>query len=99
MQKCTVTLRFPKLKALMPVHQGLTTLMILINHHDCVNVYENGFVSYHNFFVTMYWVSQNVDGTVSNFKRTLPLQNKTIRASRVRILDANVQNIETELTL
>ena len=50
MQKCTVTLRFPKLEAFVPVHQGLSTFVILINDHDWVSIDLNGFVRYDNFF-------------------------------------------------
>ena len=41
--------------------------MILINHHDCVNIDKNGFVRNNDFFVSMFLISQNVDGTISDF--------------------------------
>ena len=97
MQKCSVTLWFPKLEALVPVHQGLSTLVILINDHDCVDIDKNGFVRYHNFFESILMISQNIDSAISDLKRTFPLKNETIFASRVRISDVDVQNIETKL--
>lgn len=97
MQKCSLTLRFPKLEALVPVHQWLSALVVLIDDHDCVDIDKNSFVRYHNFFEPILMISQNIDSAISNFKRTFPLKNETIFASRVRICDVNFQNIETKL--
>ena len=69
--------------------------MILINHHNCVNIDENSLVRNDDFFVTVNIVSQNIDGTVSDFQRTFPFQNETVFASRVWVFECEIQNVET----
>ena len=85
MQKCTATLRFPKLEALMSVHQGLSAFVIHIKDHDSVDIYKNGFVRYYYFFIPMNLISQNIDCTISDFKRTFPFDDEAIVASWIWI--------------
>ena len=69
--------------------------MILINDHNCVNIDKNGLVRNDDFFVTFHIVSQNIDGAISDFQRTFPFENETIFASRVRVFECEIQNVET----
>jgi len=98
MQECSLALRLPKLEALVSIHQWLSTLVILVDNHDCVNVDEDGFVRDHNLFESILFVSQDVDRAISDFKGTFPLKNEAILASRIWILERQVQNVESQLT-
>jgi hypothetical protein len=96
MQKCSLALRLPKLEALVSIHQWLSTLVILVDNHDCVNVDEDGFVRDHNLFESILFVSQDVDRAISDFKGTFPLKNEAILVSRIWILERQVENIESQ---
>ena len=97
-QQCSIAWTFPELKALVSIHQWLSTLMILVDDHDCINVDEDGFVRDHNLFESILFISQDVDRAITDFKGTFPLKYEAILASRIWILERQVQNVESQLT-
>ena len=79
-QQCSIAWTFPKLKALVSVHQWLATFVIQIEDKNCVNVDENSFIAYNYFFVATFAIFENIDVTIVNIQLSWPLDNKLINS-------------------